>query len=130
MLKLRADPGGRQMIERRRLGLTPDHRLHLERRHLGPRRRATDGGPGSWRSGYEANFIMQKKGIVERSPTNNEEGKAFCGEHVLIGIPTIMPLSLDDTPHMGTPAVLQQLAHVTRGLRAISAFCGEGVPSL
>ena len=34
---------------------------------------------------------MQRKGVVERVLTNTDEGQAFCGEHVLIGIPTIMP---------------------------------------
>ncbi len=47
--------------------------------------------PEATASGYEANFIMQRKGIVERVLTNTDEGKAFCSEHVLIGIPTIMP---------------------------------------
>ena len=47
--------------------------------------------PEATASGYEANFIMQRKGVVERVLTNNEEGQAFCKRHVLMGIPTIMP---------------------------------------
>ena len=65
--------------------------LHIEYLIVGHDAERRTEAPEATASGYEANFIMQKKGIVERVLTNNEEGKAFCGEHVLIGIPTIMP---------------------------------------
>ena len=65
--------------------------LHIEYLIVGHDAERRTEAPEATASGYEANFIMQKKGIVERVLTNTEEGKAFCGEHVLIGIPTIMP---------------------------------------
>ena len=65
--------------------------LHIEYLIVGHDAERRTEAPEATASGYEANFIMQKKGIVERVLTNNDEGKAFCGEHVLIGIPTIMP---------------------------------------
>jgi hypothetical protein len=65
--------------------------LHIEYLIVGHDAERRTEAPEATASGYEANFIMQKKGVVERVLTNTEEGKAFCGEHVLIGIPTIMP---------------------------------------
>ena len=65
--------------------------LHIEYLIVGHDAERRTEAPEATASGYEANFIMQKKGIVERVLTNTEEGKAFCQEHVLIGIPTIMP---------------------------------------
>ena len=65
--------------------------LHIEYLIVGHDAERRTEAPEATASGYEANFVMQKKGIVERVLTNTEEGKAFCSEHVLIGIPTIMP---------------------------------------
>ena len=65
--------------------------LHIEYLIVGHDAERRTEAPEATASGYEANFIMQRKGIVERVLTNNDEGKAFCSEHVLIGIPTIMP---------------------------------------
>ena len=65
--------------------------LHIEYLIVGHDAERRTEAPEATASGYEANFIMQRKGIVERVLTNNEEGKAYCQEHVLIGIPTIMP---------------------------------------
>ena len=65
--------------------------LHIEYLIVGHDAERRTEAPEATASGYEANFIMQRKGIVERVLTNNDEGKAYCQEHVLIGIPTIMP---------------------------------------
>lgn len=75
-------------------------------------------------SGFEANFINQKKGRLETIVTDDPEGRGACDDFVLLGIPTIMPTVEVRVASYGHPTNPKQVWNVTSELRALATEQG------
>ena len=94
--------------------------LHIEYLIVGHDAERRTNAPEATASGYEANFIMQKKGTVERILTNEDDQSAYCKEHVLVGIPTIMPTVEVRFASYGHPTKPKFNWNVTQAVRALA----------
>ena len=71
-------------------------------------------------SGYEANFINQRKGRLQQLVDEDDRGRASCEESVLLGIPTILPSIEVRYASYGHPTNPNQVWNVTSEMRALA----------
>lgn len=71
-------------------------------------------------SGYESNFINQRKGRLATLVEEDDAGRASCDESILLGIPTILPSIEVRYATYGHPTNPKQVWNVTSEMRALA----------